>query len=138
MFQRKRQLKKDQGKVRKKFYFKILVLVLGVLAVFEVLYFNFYFGKFVIVSPLSKNTSSNILMVENQFGKKNISYSKVTEEPDGSVSVILKEGGEVIIAPKKNLNTQLSSLQLMLSRLTIDGKRLKTLDFRYDNPVVSF
>jgi len=52
--------------------------------------------------------------------------------------VELRDGGELILSSKKDLENQLSSLQLILSRLTIEGKKLKKLDFRYDNPVVSF
>jgi hypothetical protein len=50
----------------------------------------------------------------------------------------LIDNGEVILSSKKDIGSQLSSLQLMLARLTIEGKKLKVLDFRFDNPVVSF
>ena len=57
---------------------------------------------------------------------------------DASLIVELENEGVVILSSKKDIRSQISSLQLILSRLTIEGKKLKILDFRYDNPVVSF
>ena len=62
----------------------------------------------------------------------------MVNDSDGSFAVTLQDGGEVILSSKKDIGSQLTSLQLVLSRLTIEGKKLKRLDFRFDNPVVEF
>lgn len=138
MFQRKRQLKKEKSKkVAKKLYvFVIIALLLAVFA--EIIFFNFFFTISNYISPVSKSNSSKLAIIEDELNKNNIGFNMVTLNSDGSYIIKLKDQGEVIISSKKEIAKQLSSLQLMLSRLTIEGKKLKTLDFRYDNPVVSF
>jgi len=71
------------------------------------------------------------------LNEKRIEFKKITQE-EGAVRVILKDDSEVIFSSKKDIGTQVSSLQLTLSRLTIDGKKLKIIDFRFSNPVISF
>ena len=68
----------------------------------------------------------------------NIDIARSVIGQEESIEVELKDGGKVIFSSKKDLKKQITSLQLVLSRLTIEGKKLKILDFRYDNPVVSF
>lgn len=142
MFQRKRQLKKDKSKKKVKFFFKALFFLIVILLIFEYLYFNFSFsfslGKITYISPLSKNKVSNTVLLSEKLEKKNISFTSVTASSDASLVVKLKEGSVVILSSKKDIESQISSLQLILSRLTIEGKKLKVLDFRYDSPVVSF
>lgn len=136
MFQQKRLLKKEKlkGKIRLVFFILaiLLILVLGT----EFLYFNFV--KVSVISPLAKSKVSRLVTLENELSKNRISFSAASANQDGSYTVKLLAGGEVILSSKKDIGSQLSSLQLMLSRLTIEGKKLKTLDFRFDNPVVSF
>jgi cell division septal protein FtsQ len=136
MFQQKRLLKKEKlkGKIRLVFFILaiLLILVLGI----EILYFNFV--KVTVISPLAKSKVSRLVTLENELSKNQITFSAASANQDGSYTVKLLAGGEVILSSKKDIGSQLSSLQLMLSRLTIEGKKLKTLDFRFDNPVVSF
>ena len=136
MFQQKRLLKKEKlkGKIRLVFFILaiLLILVVGI----EILYFNFV--KVTVISPLAKSKVSRLVTLENELSKNQITFSAASANQDGSYTVKLLAGGEVILSSKKDIGSQLSSLQLMLSRLTIEGKKLKTLDFRFDNPVVSF
>jgi hypothetical protein len=136
MFQQKRLLKKEKlkGKIRLVFFILaiLLILVIGI----EFLYFNFV--KVSVISPLAKSKVSRLVNLENELSKNQISFSAASANQDGSYTIKLLTGGEVILSSKKDIGSQLSSLQLMLSRLTIEGKKLKTLDFRFDNPVVSF
>lgn len=138
MFQRKRRLKKERSKKR----FKLLVfslfifLILVILA--EYLYLVFPIGSPQFISPVAKNNSSKTAYIENYLQKEKIPFVSVTASSDASFIVTLLGGGEVILSSKKDFGSQISSLQLILSSLTIEGKKLKALDFRFDNPVVSF
>ena len=134
----KRQLKKDRKKTRFKFLVIFFIVILMFLALGEYIFLNFPFGNVSYVSPVSKNKNSIIIFVENELNKENIKFSEISASSGGSIKVDLTEGGEVILSSKKDVGSQISSLQLILSRLTIEGKKLNILDFSFDNPVVSY
>jgi hypothetical protein len=90
------------------------------------------------ISPLSAKKDSQTNQVEQMLSKANIPYAMVENGPDLVYSVSLKDGSTVILTQNKNVQNQISSLQLILARLTIEGKRFKNLDFRYDKPVIQF
>lgn len=138
MFQRKRQLKKEKSKSRTKLIFITLLFLLLSLLVIEFLYLNFSFGRNTYISPIAKEQKSKIITLEKELEKSNISFKTVSANSDSSFTVHLIDGSVVILSSKKDIKSQVSSLQLILSRLTIEGKKLKSLDFRFDNPVVSF
>ncbi|MGH7245663.1 MAG: hypothetical protein ACREGI_01870 [Candidatus Levyibacteriota bacterium] len=59
--------------------------------------------------------------------------------PDSStIDIVLSNNQEAILTTKKDLEMQIASLQLTISRLTIEGKTFRRIDFRFDRPVVSF
>jgi len=117
----------------------ITILFVGLISSFFVfLYINFYIGTYGFISPLSQNKETLLVKVEEELEKQNISFGKISSNSDGSLAVKLKDESEIIFSSKKDVRSQITSLQLMLSRLTIEGKKLKSLDFRFDNPVVSF
>ncbi|MBI3985179.1 MAG: hypothetical protein HY344_04595 [Candidatus Levybacteria bacterium] len=138
MLLRKRRINKYSPKKG----FKILlitILFIGLITTFfSYLYINFYINTYGFISPLSQTKESLLARVEEELEKQNISFGKVTSNSDGSLTVKLRDDSEIIFSSKKNVSSQITSLQLMLSRLTIEGKKLKSLDFRFDNPVVSF
>ena len=135
---RRRRLKKEKSKYRIKTIFILLIFLLLSVAIIEYLYLNFSFGRASFLSPIAKVNQSKVAVVENTLDKKKIPFLSTSYNLDNSFTVELRDGGEVILSSGKDLDSQLSSLQLILSRLTIEGKKLKKLDFRFDNPVVSF
>jgi hypothetical protein len=136
MFQRRRLLKSEKIKARIKLVFIVLLILVAALISAEYLYFSF--AKISVISPLARMNISKLNNLENTLTKNKISFSSASVNGDGSFAVNLLAGGEVILSSKKDIGSQLTSLQLILSRLTIEGKKLKTLDFRFDNPVVTF
>lgn len=117
----------------------IIILFVGFIStLFSFFYINFYINTYGFISPLSDNRESLLVKVEEELERFNIPFGKVTANSDGSLTVKLRDESEIIFSSKKNVLSQITSLQLMLSRLTIEGKKLKSLDFRFDNPVVSF
>lgn len=138
MFPKKRQLRKNKSKHKIKTAFTALFFLLIILLIFEYLYLNFSFGKKTYISPIAINKTPKLSSYQVALDNANIQVISVALNTDNSAEVKLKDGGVVILSSKKDIGSQISSLQLMLSRLTIEGKKLKILDFRFDNPVVSF
>lgn len=132
-----------RGRIKRKnkwILFKIIPYFFVILMVLLSVYFtiSFIFGS-KIISPLAqKYLSLESENVSEDLSKAGISFSSVKRSNDSLYVVTLSDGGQVIITSAKNIKSQISSLQLMLSRLTIEGKRVKVIDFRYDRPVVRF
>lgn len=119
-------------------FLRIVSLFILLLAILLGLYLisPIVFGK-KIISPLAKRyVSIGSENMSEELLKAKISFSSIKRSSDSSYLVTLSEGGIVILTPLKNTANQISSLQLILSRLTIEGKRVKLIDFRYDRPVV--
>lgn len=134
---KKRKLKNKLFAEVKIFLFSLIVLFILFSAGFVLL--NFVIPKGELLSPLAKqleNRRHNQL--EGDLAQNNINFDSVEVASDSSYLINLKDGGQVIISPSKNIQNQISSLQLIMSRLTIEGKRFKVLDFRYDKPVIVF
>jgi len=138
-------MKKSAGKrtnriIRKK-RVAIVILLLGLFLSFLSLFLSAYYNvlfKYPPKTPVSIEKSSALSDLELILKNKNIQYQKILSGNDLSFFVTLKDGGLVIFSLKKGLSEQMSSLQLILSRLTIEGKRLKKLDFRFDKPIIEF
>ena len=93
------------------------------------------------ISPLSKSfvkggTTADVNTLEKLLKEKNIAFSFLSPVDDASYLVSLTSGEEIVFSAHKPLSVQVSSLQLIVSRLTIEGKRIGRLDFRYDKPVI--
>lgn len=107
--------------------------------------FSLYFllSGFHIISPLttlglSLDSQQLLAKVQASCSKENISCKNVVIMPDGSIELTLGDVTTVFLSPRKDLEKQLASLQQVASQLTIKGKTLKRVDFRFDNIVVSF
>ncbi|OGH16234.1 MAG: hypothetical protein A3C22_03010 [Candidatus Levybacteria bacterium RIFCSPHIGHO2_02_FULL_37_10] len=111
------------------------------------LYLPSIFNKSAFVSPIAFSIKEKIGVLsggssnkelENLLSQKNIAFSSISVLSDSSYLVKLSTGEEIIFSGTKAMPPQVSSLQLILSRLTIEGKRFVRLDFRFDKPVVTF
>lgn len=117
----------------------ILLVFLGLIGLNLFLVYSAFFEKpKPIVSPLSKNQVSSSQIVEKKLKESGVLYKSFSTEKDLSYLVKLEGTGEVVIDPGKDLDKQLSSLQLILKQLKIEGKTLKRLDFRYEKPIITF
>ena len=131
------------GKLKRKgkfFFIKIIfpvfiLLILLTFLLYKLLAFPIFSKP--IISPLGQNKPFRVSNLEVLLKKANVPFSSVTRSSDFYI-IILSGGGQVIMSSKKELAVQISSLQLMLWRLTIEGKRIKSLDFRFDKPIINF
>lgn len=76
--------------------------------------------------------------LEEELLKTNLGFSEIIFTQDSLLSVKLASGEKITFSLRKPVKSQVSSLQLMLSRFTIEGKKVEQLDFRFDKPVVVF
>lgn len=149
MWQTKRKFKKEKIHVTKK-YILYGAIGIGSLPLF---YFGFrniseILQKPLFLSPVPKQASllPNISkekkditdeVLKGLLLKNNISVASISATAQ-YYRLTLTTGEEILVSKEKALDLQLSSLQLVLSRLTIEGKKLQKIDFRFDKPVVLF
>ena len=129
--------KQKKEKIRKKLA-AVLVLFGLIIASVSLFYTVFFKTDPLYISPLSKDQSPGISKIEKILKEKKIHYESLSVSEDLTYKVKLDQKSEVIIDPKKDAYEQLSSLQLILSQLKIEGKAFKRLDFRYQKPIISF
>ncbi len=138
MLPRKTTTKRQKKEASKKKLGSLLILV-GLIMIALSLFFTAYLEKKPKpLSPLSKNQTSEMSVIEKNLKKSNISFKSIETSGDLSILINLEKEKVVIIDSNKDIGEQLSSLQLILSQLKIEGKSFKRLDFRYQKPVITF
>ena len=127
--------KKNQA--RKKLVFLLIFVSLIVINI-TLIYKAFIEKPKPIINPLSANQTSSTKVIEQKLKENKIEFETLTTEEDLNYLIKLKDGGEVVLDPSKDLDEQFSSLQLILSQLKIEGKALKRLDFTFEKPIITF
>lgn len=98
------------------------------------------------VSPLPSVQSAQIKITDDGFSKRlsenlsknHISYSSILYTGNSTYGVKLGQNQEILFTSSNALDSQMSSLQLILSSLTIEGKKYQKIDLRFDKPVIIF
>jgi|SRR6185369_1725973 len=130
---------------RKQFYIKIYVLIALFVVVIIAAYLTSIklFGRTAYISPLAKaalqdmsyKDDKDIALIKKSVTDQKMEVSSVKREGSSYV-IILKDNSQIILSSEKDINSQISSLQFILSRLTMEGKLFTQLDLRFDKPVV--
>ncbi len=118
--------------------FLILLGVAGSLGV--VFYFLYIFtigSRTAFISPLGRDSLGK-LELERTLHAFEIPFIQVSDASGSAFFVELTDSQKVTLSSRKDINLQISSLQLILKQLTIEGKRFKTLNFTFDKPIISF
>ena len=131
---------------RKQLYLKIYILIALFVGVIVSAYFLSLklFDKSAYISPLAKIVSEDaayanakkIDRIKDGLTHAKIEFISVKQEGT-SYHIILKDNSQVILSADKDIDSQISSLQFILSRLTMEGKLFTQLDLRFDKPVVT-
>lgn len=138
MLPRKVITKKQKKEARKK-RLGLALISLGLFAVASFLFYVVFLDKpDPIISPLSKDQTTQVSKIQKLLSEKRIEYEEVGTNKDLNYVIRLTSDQEAIIDPNKNIEEQLSSLQLVLRQLKIEGKTFRRLDFRYQKPVITF
>ena len=144
MWQSKRTVskKRKSGRIKKVIFLLVVVIFLASIG-----YAYWYYQKLhtrAYISPLP-HTLAKIFspinptkQVEDALSEKHVAFSRVNIATESSYLITLPGGEEILISKEKNIPMQIASLQLILSRLTIEGKGFSRLDLRFDKPVVVF
>ena len=113
----------------------VLSVLIGYLTSLKLFYKHGYISP--LSAVLSQDTQSNqdTDTVKEKLLQQKIDVDSVTSEND-NYKIILKSGEEVIFSSHKDLSQQISSLQFILSRLTMEGRRFTRLDLSFDKPVI--
>ncbi len=135
----RRTLTKKQKKEVSRKRLGIILIFLGLLIIASMLFFMVFLEKDPpIINPLSKDQTSNGKLIVNSLREKKIAYKDLETTKDLKYKIIFEDNAEAIIDPKKDLEEQITSLQLILSQLKIEGKAFKRLDFSYQKPIIAF
>ncbi len=90
-----------------------------------------------IIDPVVKSAETSD--IKKILESKNIDATSVVEATNSAyITVQIKDGPKVYFSRSKDTEWQVTSLQLMLTRLTIDNKKPTTIDMRYARPIVKF
>ena len=132
------QTKRAKRESRKKrlilsFIFLLYIATIIFLGIFVV--YSHFFQKYSLLIPIVQE--KNILNLDFLLRNKNIEFESIKKIDD---YFLIKQAGNKVIyfSAQADLQKQVTSLQLVLNRLTIEGKGFKRLDFRYDTPVIVF
>lgn len=100
---------------------------------------------------LRGNFKNRILNIEQRFSEKEseitqslsrglklhlIEFETIKVVSPREIEVWLEEGILILFNSEKDVDIQLDSLQLILSRAKIEGKTIKKIDLRFDKPVI--
>ena len=99
----------------------------------------------VLVSPipvfkaLADGTRDDVHVKEIKalLKEKSIAFTSV-ENRDAFYIIGLENGAEVTLSAKKDIIMQISSLQFILTRLTMEGRQFRKLDLQFDKPIIVF
>lgn len=74
--------------------------------------------------------------LQSELAKRSVVYEKIISFNNYYI-IILSGKKEVYITPNKDLAEQITSLQFILNRLTMEGRSFRKLDLRFTKPVIS-
>lgn len=126
----------------------LLVLFFGISSIGVTLFYTIpqlssFFWKDHYISPLAANFSVQQALgteitqdlIKEKLGKSGFSVKKIADYDNGYL-VTLSTDEKIIFSRNKPLDEQISSLQLISSRFTIEGKYFVQLDLRFNRPVI--
>ncbi|MBI2034536.1 MAG: hypothetical protein HYT11_02265 [Candidatus Levybacteria bacterium] len=91
----------------------------------------------VILGSIEKNVIDRQQETKSMLQAATIVFSTVTSS-QSSIIIKLDGGADAILSDEKDISEQVSSLQGILSRLTMEGKKFRLLDLRFSKPIIQF
>lgn len=95
------------------------------------------FAKREIVVPLAQKDPLREL--EGLLREQKITITQGPIASDSAMLVRLGMGDTLVIfSERRDLKLQVSSLQIILNKLTIEGRKVRKIDLRFDTPLVVY
>ncbi len=140
----RKRINRKRGK--KKIFFILIIVIFLCICLAVTVYFLYGRNKKLFVSPLPHTRLPIVELLgdkdtgqlERELAKKGVDFESIVISSDSGYIVQLKTGEEVLMSKTRSLDEQFSSLQVILPRLTMEGKRFTRLDLRFDKPVIVF
>lgn len=121
---------------------RILILSTCLLVFGSLLYLFYLREKPILISPVPTSNktvpfrkTTQIEDLRNLLVKFSIPFLSISKSKD-AYKIDLGSGVSVFVTLEKDLKLQVSSLQSILKQLTIEGKVVKSIDFRFDKPII--
>lgn len=146
MYINKRAFKKHKHPIKKVFWLGIFVFCLAMILGGGVYYYvAIKLHQPAYISPLAAVLSAQLpsqedkrlVTLKKQLAGKKIDFSSIVAS-ESSYAVLLPNGSQVVLSSEKDVSLQISSLQFILSRLTMEGREFSRLDLRFDKPIIVF
>ncbi len=146
--QKKKSLPRKRNRYIKKVLLISLISLGIVIVVSGVVYYlvAVKFKKPLYISPLptmhfvqssqSDQSDKKLPELQKALKKSRIEYKNISKDKDSSYIVTLQNGSKVIFSSQKDISVQITSLQYILSHLTMEGRQFSRLDLRFEKPVI--
>lgn len=147
---KKKPIKNRKNELRqKRLYFISIIISCFSVVTSSFLSYWLFLRPHAIISPLamvfaaSQTSSTNQQVdmlgnIQKQLADAKIVYSKINQIDATTYTITINDDETVFIDGSKDINRQIDSLQLITSRLTMEGKHFSRLDVRFDKPVIVF
>lgn len=114
----------------------LLIVGMGRQIPWQILQLNISSEPKVLLAPIPKDDP--LLSLSNLLSQRHIDIVSSPQASSSALLVNLSSGETIIFSSSKDVQQQVDSLQIILTRLTIEGKKFQSIDFRYDKPVVTY
>jgi hypothetical protein len=137
----RRRINRDKKRIKLLIFLALFLLTLG-LSVFAFFYFKSA-GSSGLISPIpsgydiatAASGDNSTEELRKKLDEKDIEHDKILKK-DNAYIINLKNDSVVVIARDKDIDSQISSLQFILTRLTMEGRTFESLDLRYNKPII--
>ena len=124
---------KEKEKFKKTLLFLIIIIGLSWLYFLFQSLRTFYSKKENLPSP---GVSIEVELIEEL--KKREIKAEIAEIKSDMIILKMGNGGQVILGKNKNLTDQIEALQLILNKDKMNEEKIKKIDLRFKNPVITF
>lgn len=90
------------------------------------------------VKGLLVRQDDQIERIKKLLSERQIPYATIVAESGSTYIVTLTSKEEILLTSESDLSAQVASLQVILTRLTMESKRFRRLDLRFDKPVIMY
>lgn len=136
---------KEKKEKRVKKAFKFLLLAIGILfgvcvllyGIRYLLIITIFSNNTIILSPQSTSTVGKEDVAEI-LEKNALTYEDLVISTSSATVSFRTNESMVLLTKERSINDQVVTVQAILRRLSLDGKRATVVDLRYNKPIVKF